>query len=109
VAATAALAAQAAQDSAVTVALIGTLGGLAVAIVGGVFTLLKAQVPQPDPSRYIPEASDALAAEIQRVKELRAEINELRGELRAERAENARLREEVDTWQLRSFEMGWRP
>lgn len=93
----AALAVDAGQDSAVTVAIIGTVGGLGIAVVTGVFALVKDRRSQAavDPSRHIPEAADLLAAEMKRVDQLRGQVD--------------RLRKEVDTWQERAYQAGWRP
>jgi hypothetical protein len=91
----AAAAVQAGSDSAVTVALIGTLGALGATIIGGVFTLAKDRKPQPDPARHVPETAGLAAAEMSRVDELLAD-------LRVARAE-------ADLWQQRAYEAGWRP
>lgn len=96
------LAVEAGQDAAVTVALIGAVGGFAGVLVTGIVAVLRDRKPAPDPSRHIPETADALRQEMTQVDDLRAENRELRGELRHERAE-------TDLWQQRAYQCGWRP
>lgn len=93
--AAAVLAVEAGQDSAVTVALIGAIGGFAGVLVTGIVALLRDRKPQPDPSRHIPETADTLAAEMHRVDGL---LHDLR-----------QTRAEADLWQQRAYEAGWRP
>lgn len=87
----------AAQDPAVTVAIIGTFGGLGVAIVTGVFALLRDRNPEPGAIRYVEEpTTHSLAAALSDLYEDAVE--------RATKAE--RERDEIMAWAL---EHGWKP
>jgi hypothetical protein len=94
VAATAALAAQAAQDSTVTVTVVGGVFMLASVVVTGIFALVKERKPEPDPSRHLPETAELAAQEMNRVDRLLTALEEARAE--------------TDLWQQRAYEAGWR-
>lgn len=89
------IAVEAGTDAAVSVALIGAIGGLGVAVVTGVFAMLKERKPEPSPVRYVEEpTSHALPAALSELYEDAVE--------RAVKAE--RERDDIKQW---AVEHGW--
>jgi hypothetical protein len=80
------------------------VSGVLVALITSGFALLRDRKPEPPAARYIdPPSSNELPRNLSELLVDESRRNDAKDE------EIVRLRAEVDLWQARAYESGWRP